>query len=154
MAIVYIGLGSNLNEPSAQINRAVDALKKLTSTEVLIVSPVYETEPVGFKDQPRFLNAVAKIETAFSPETLLESLLLIEQQAGRKRISDQKNGPRTLDLDVLLYDQLQLQTELLTIPHPRMLERSFVLVPLKDIEPGLIFPNGQHIDDALQACQK
>lgn len=108
----------------------------LDKTQVLKVSPFYQTKPVGYLEQPDFQNAVVKLETQLSPEDLLDGLQKIENQQGRVR--KQENGPRTIDLDILLYDSLSIRSERLTIPHPRMYERTFVLKPLSDIAPELI----------------
>lgn len=148
MAVAYIALGSNLGDRLAHLRMAVRALRDLGEVEA--VSPVYETEPVGYADQPRFLNAVARLRTGLAPHELLTRLLEIEQQAGRVRTFP--SAPRTLDLDILFYDDLILDSPGLTIPHPRLHERAFVLVPLADLDPSLVHPRiGVSIAELLRA---
>lgn len=134
MAIAYLGLGSNLGDRAGNIAKAVALLQDNRIT-ILKMSTVIETEPVGGPPQGKFLNAVAKVETDFSAQELLSRCQDIEKQLGRLR--DIVNGPRTMDIDILLYDQLRLQTPSLVIPHPRMWERSFVMDPLREMEPHL-----------------
>lgn len=129
----FVALGSNLNDPVKQVEQAIEAINKLPGTQVIKRSSLYETEPVGFLDQPHFINAVIKIETELSPQILLKALLQIETNQGRIRTI--KNGPRTLDCDLILYAGVTLNSKELTLPHPRMLERDFVLKPLAEIEP-------------------
>ncbi len=131
----YIGLGSNLENPQQQILSAIEQLRAIKNTIIKKCSSLYHTKAIGNESQPDFVNAVIEIETTLSPHELLQQLLIIEQQHGRKRI--EKWGPRTLDLDILLFDSIVLTTDELTIPHPRMLERAFVLVPLFEIAPEL-----------------
>lgn len=140
MSIVYIGIGSNLGNREDNIRKAIDLLEK-SGMRILKTSTIIETDPVGGPPQGKFLNAVMKVETVLSPEELLKVLLSIESNLGR--IRTMKNEPRTIDLDILLYDALTLHTPHLTIPHPRMLERDFVMQPLKEIEP--------HIEDLIHA---
>jgi 2-amino-4-hydroxy-6-hydroxymethyldihydropteridine diphosphokinase len=136
MSEVWLGLGSNLGDKRANIQRALDWIAG--SCRLTDVSSLYKTEPVGFKDQDWFLNCAAKIVTEQRPWPLLETLQSIEQQLGRtERI---KNGPRTIDLDILLYDGLVVDENGLMIPHPRMQERLFVLAPLREIAPSLFYP--------------
>ncbi len=127
----YIALGSNLNDRHKHIEDAVTHIKQLPHTEFVALSPLYETEPVGFTEQGLFINAVCCINTALSPYNLLQRLLLIEQMLGRVRTI--KNGPRTIDLDIILYGDINIDTPTLTIPHPRMHEREFVMKPLNDV---------------------
>ena len=134
MAIVYLGLGSNLGNRHANIETAVRLMAAHDIT-VLKISSLIETDPVGEPPQRKFLNAVAKVETHLSPKTLLKNLNSIEAELGRERSI--KNGPRTIDIDILLYDQVNITSPKLTIPHPRMHERAFVLGPLNEIEPSL-----------------
>lgn len=134
----YIGLGGNLDHPDRRIRRAFDALKRLPSTTLVRTSSLYRTAPVGFLDQPDFINAVAAVDTALSPLALLDALLNLELEAGRARSF--KNAPRTLDLDVLLYGSTVLEEERLILPHPRMATRAFVLIPLLEIAPTLVIP--------------
>lgn len=135
MAIVYIALGSNLGDRAGNITKAIGLLREKGST-LLKSSTMIETEPVGGPPQDKFLNAVIKIKTDCSPDELLSRCLSIEQKLGRVRTIP--NGPRTVDLDILLYDDLTVNTPQLTIPHPRMWERDFVLEPLKEIDPQVL----------------
>ncbi len=132
MITAYIGLGSNLEDPVAQIKRALLALEGLPNTAVLATSSFYQTTPVGYADQPDFINAVCQLETDLPARTLLTHLLAIEQAQGRVR-DGKKNQPRTLDLDLLLYGNEVIQEPDLIVPHPRMHEREFVLVPLLEV---------------------
>ncbi|HEY8445605.1 MAG TPA: 2-amino-4-hydroxy-6-hydroxymethyldihydropteridine diphosphokinase [Thermomicrobiales bacterium] len=148
MAIAYIALGSNLGDRLQHLRDAVTALGELGEVEA--VSSVYETAPVGYLDQPSFLNAVLRLRTELSPRDLLNQLMEIERRGGRVRTF--QNAPRTLDLDVLLYDGQIIDTPDLTVPHPRMHERGFVLVPLADIDPELVHPRlGASVADLLRA---
>jgi 2-amino-4-hydroxy-6-hydroxymethyldihydropteridine diphosphokinase len=141
----YIALGSNLGDPAAQIRRAMQALAAMPETRLVRQSSLYRNPPAGYLDQPEFVNAVARIETRLAPRDLLEQLLAIERAHGRAR--DFPNGPRTLDLDILLYGERTVREPGLTIPHPRMLERAFVLVPLAEIAPETVAPGGGRIAD-------
>ena len=136
----FIGLGSNLGDPAAQIRRALRALAALPETRLVRQSSLYRNPPAGYLNQPEFINAVARIETRLAPRDLLEELLAIERAHGRVR--DIPNGPRTLDLDILLYGERTVREPGLTIPHPRMLERAFVLLPLAEIAPETVVPGG------------
>jgi|JI10StandDraft_1071094.scaffolds.fasta_scaffold739049_2 2-amino-4-hydroxy-6-hydroxymethyldihydropteridine diphosphokinase len=147
-ARAYIGLGSNLDQPEQQIERAVAALRELASTRLIELSPLYQSKPWGDPDQGDFTNAVAMVDTGLSPQALLESLLAIEQQQGRDRRSARRNGPRTLDLDLLCYGDWVIDQPGLQLPHPRMAERAFVLVPLSDLAPDLLIP-GQGVVSSL-----
>jgi 2-amino-4-hydroxy-6-hydroxymethyldihydropteridine diphosphokinase len=129
----FIGLGSNLASPLRQMESAFGALAALPATRLIARSSLYRTAPVGYADQPDFINAVARIETGLAARALLESLLAIERAHGRVR--DIPNGPRTLDLDLLLYGEVTLSEPGLAVPHPRMHERAFVMVPLAEIAP-------------------
>ncbi|MDA1188556.1 MAG: 2-amino-4-hydroxy-6-hydroxymethyldihydropteridine diphosphokinase [Chloroflexi bacterium] len=133
---VFVALGSNIGEPRAHIEQALSELSGLG--ENLLASSLYETAPVGYRDQPNFLNGVCRFETTLSPQALLASIRDIETRHNRQR--DIPNGPRTLDLDILVYDDLVLDTPELKIPHPRMIERAFVLVPLAEIAPDAEHP--------------
>jgi 2-amino-4-hydroxy-6-hydroxymethyldihydropteridine diphosphokinase len=136
MSTAYIALGANLGNREATLEQALQRLG--AEGEVVAVSPWYETAPVGYLDQPDFLNGVACLETSTPPEQLMERLIEIESDLGRKRSFP--NAPRRIDLDLLYYDDLILESPLLTLPHPRLHERSFVLVPLRDIAPDLVHP--------------
>ena len=128
---VFIGLGSNLNNPKKQVTQALEALNALPYTQVLKYSRLYQTQPVGPQDQPDFINAVALLETQLPPFLLLQHLQAIENKHQRVRLRHW--GERTLDLDILQYDNLVLNTPLLTLPHPEMHKRDFVQIPLNDI---------------------
>ena len=144
----FVGLGSNLGDPPAQIRCALLTLAALPETRLVRQSSLYGNPPVGHLDQPDFVNAVAQIETRLAPRELLAQLLDLERAHGRVR--DYPNAPRTLDLDVLLYGELALHEPGLIIPHPRMLERAFVLVPLAEIAPGAIVPGKGRVADLLR----
>lgn len=148
--IAFIGLGSNLAGPVAQVSQALEALDRLPQTRLLKQSSLYRSAPVGYLDQPDFINAVAQVETALAPHALLDALLALEQTCGRTR--DFKDAPRTLDLDVLLYDDLQHHEHGLTLPHPQMHRRAFVLRPLLEIAPDCIIPGIGAAAEALPAC--
>ena len=148
--LAFIALGSNLDNPQAQVKRGFAALAALPDTTLLAQSSLYRSAPVGYADQPDFINAVAKISTALSPQMLLQALLAIEQQNGRERSF--QNAPRTLDLDVLLYDQLILHEVGLTIPHPHMQQRAFVLIPLLELQADCVIPAVGFAAQALQCC--
>jgi 2-amino-4-hydroxy-6-hydroxymethyldihydropteridine diphosphokinase len=143
MSKAFVALGSNLNEPACQVIRAFQAIDKLPKTKLVKQSSLYQSEPVGYADQPDFINAVAEISTHLSPEKLLGALLEIEKEAGRERPF--ANAPRVLDCDLLLYDDLIINTKNLTLPHPRMHERGFVLLPLAEIAPELTLPDGSNV---------
>src|SRR5574343_283289 len=134
MPTAYIALGANLGDPVATVNRAFEALAGLPETRLLATSALYRTAPVGITEQPEFINAAARVDTTLAPEALLDALLAIEQTFGRIRA--ERNGPRTLDLDVLLYDDRVQDTPRLTLPHPRLHLRAFVLYPLADVVPS------------------
>jgi 2-amino-4-hydroxy-6-hydroxymethyldihydropteridine diphosphokinase len=138
VARAWVGLGSNLATPRDQLESALAALAALPDTRVLRVSSFYRTAPVGYAGQPDFINAVAAIETGLAPRALLEALLDIERRHGRVRTIP--NGPRTLDLDLLLHGDQRIDEPGLTLPHPRMHERAFVMVPLAEIAPELVIP--------------
>lgn len=135
---VYVGLGSNLGEREAMIRLALDDLARLPETTLLRASSLYDTEPVGDVDQPNFLNAVAELDTALAARQLLWNLQLVEKRLGRART--RRWGPRTIDLDLLLYGDLVIEEPDLVVPHPEMLRRSFVLVPLVELDPMLVHP--------------
>lgn len=144
----FIALGSNLQGPETQVKHALLALEKLPKTKLVKASGLYRTSPVGYmavqlKAIPDFINAVAEISTELSPLELLDAILNIEIEAGRKRPF--ASAPRVLDCDLLLYDDIKMVTEKLILPHPRMFERGFVLLPLAEISPNLTAPNGESI---------
>ncbi|MBZ0106687.1 MAG: 2-amino-4-hydroxy-6-hydroxymethyldihydropteridine diphosphokinase [Sulfuricella denitrificans] len=134
----FIALGSNLDDPADQVSHAFGELDALPGTRLIARSSLYRSAPWGYSDQPDFINAVAEIETRLEPRILLEMLLEIEHRRGRVR--EFLNAPRTLDLDLLLYDGLVYHEHGLTLPHPRMHERAFVLMPLTEIAPGCVIP--------------
>ena len=136
----YIGLGSNLNSPKHQINTALQQLSKTSKTTLIFHSSLYSSRPLGPQDQPDFINAVAAINTELNPHALLDKLQTIEQMSGRER--KQHWGPRTLDLDLLLFGDQTIKSERLTVPHPHMRQRNFVLHPLFEIAPELTLPDG------------
>ena len=137
-AEAFVGLGANLENPSQQVRQAVSELDAIEHTRVLVASSLYRSAPVGYADQPDFINAVAKLQTRLSPRELLDALHVIEDRHGRRR--SVRNAPRTLDLDLLLYGMLVVHEEGLTLPHPRMHERAFVLLPLAEIAPDTPVP--------------
>ncbi|MCC6754411.1 MAG: 2-amino-4-hydroxy-6-hydroxymethyldihydropteridine diphosphokinase [Saprospiraceae bacterium] len=148
---IYIGLGSNLGNRIENL-RAALAMMQDALTSIVEISSVYETEPHGFCSQGDFLNMAARIHTALKPVQLLNAINRIEQALGRER--QLKNGPRTIDIDILLYDDQILSGPHLTIPHPRMHLRAFVLVPLAEIAPGTLHPFlKQRIDSLLALCE-
>lgn len=138
MNTAYVALGANLGDPAATVRAAFAALANLPDSRVSRSSSLYRTAPVGIASQPDFINAVAELETGLDPEALLAALLDIERRFGRLR--GERNGPRTLDLDLLLYAGLEFDLPELTLPHPRMHLRAFVLQPLAEIAPGLEIP--------------
>lgn len=147
---VFIGLGSNLADPVAQVSNALEMLNGLPQTRVVRRSSLYRSAPVGYLDQPDFINAVAQLETALAPRALLDALLALEHGQGRTR--EFANAPRTLDLDVLLYDDLQHHEHGLTIPHPQMHLRAFVLQPLLEIAPDCVIPGIGAAAAAARCC--
>jgi len=138
MHLAYVALGANLADPAAQIRAALEALTHLPQSRLLQSSSLYRTAPVGIHDQPDFINAVATFETTLAPEAFLAALFVIEEQFGRRR--DFHHAPRTLDLDLLLYDDRTINTPQLTLPHPRMHLRAFVLAPLVEISSECLIP--------------
>lgn len=146
----FIALGSNLHDPVFQVRRALGELATLPSSCLLAYSSLYCSAPVGRLDQPDFVNAVAQIETTLAPHALLKALLQIERCHGRTRAAP--NAPRTLDLDILLYDDLQCDEPCLILPHPRMHQRAFVLKPLSEIAPDCHIPGLGAVTALLAAC--
>lgn len=134
----YLGLGANLGDRTGSIHLAVKELDALPTTEVMRVSSLYETAPVGVANQPDFLNAVAEVQTCLGPEDLLAAILHLEKKMGRTRT--ERWGPRVIDIDVLLYGDQKIDVPGLTVPHPRLRERAFALVPLAEIAPTLALP--------------
>jgi 2-amino-4-hydroxy-6-hydroxymethyldihydropteridine diphosphokinase len=149
MAVVYLSLGSNLGERAQHLAHACTLLHQHPTIDVQAISSLYHTAPVGFTDQAWFLNAVVRLHTTLSPQSLLTVTQGIEQCLGR--VATFRWGPRIIDVDILLYDSLQLYTPDLTIPHAAMHERLFVLVPLSELAPDLQLPSGVRIHDLLTA---
>ena len=145
----YAGLGANLGDRETTLRAAVAALSGEEGIEVLAVSTLRETEPVGVGQQPRFLNGVVALETTLAARELLDLLLAVEQRFGRVRIAGE-HGPRTLDLDLLLYADEEIDEPGLTVPHPRLHERRFVLEPLAELAPGLVVPGRGDVESLLR----
>jgi len=146
----FIALGSNLQNPQAQVERALQTIANTAKIKLIKASSLYKTAPVGYENQPDFINAVAEIETDLSPVALLQKLLEIETQHGRERLFP--NAPRILDLDVLLYEGIATNTPELTLPHPRMHLRGFVMLPLAEIAPKISIGNHGFADDLASKC--
>nr|WP_284710711.1 2-amino-4-hydroxy-6-hydroxymethyldihydropteridine diphosphokinase [Desulfovibrio aminophilus] len=150
-----MGLGSNLGKPEENLNEALARLENYgADIQLKRQSAIYWTEPQGLKDQPWFANQVVELGVdpeIWAPEGLLSTLLAIEAQMGRDRSSETPGGPRVIDLDLLLFGDLVTDTGFLTVPHPRLLTRAFMLVPLREIAPGLMLPGGVAVDTALKA---
>ncbi len=147
MATAYIGLGSNLGDRAAEIEAALSALRELDGVNVAATSPSYETASEGPVEQGRYLNAAAAIETRLGPRELLDAMLAIERTLGRRREQEIRWGPRRIDLDLLMYDDRILDEPGLTIPHPRMHQRRFVLGPLSRIAPDAVHPQ---LDETIE----
>jgi len=147
----YIGLGGNIGSLVKTLRAAVDAIDTLPTTDVLACSSLYRTPAWGVTTQPDFLNAVVMIDTDLAPLELLSALMQIERQHGRQRETEQRWGPRTLDLDILLYADARLELPELHLPHPRLHQRAFALVPLLDISPDIMIPGIGPASDALLA---
>lgn len=151
MARAFIGLGANLGAPEAQVRAAIASLGALPRTRLVRASSLYRTAPVGDVAQPDFINAVAEIETDLAPRELLDAVRAIETRAGRERPFP--DAPRTLDLDVLLYDDRVVREPGLVIPHPRMHQRAFVLAPLVEIDPAIEIPGHGRAADLLATAR-
>ena len=147
LAIAYIALGSNLEQPQRQLQAGLDALARLPDTQLIAQSSFYRSAPVGYVNQPDFVNAVAALRTSLEPRALLDALLAIEREHGRER--DFPNAPRTLDLDIALYGERVIIEPGLTVPHPRMQQRAFVMVPLAEIAPDARVPGLGRVRDLL-----
>jgi 2-amino-4-hydroxy-6-hydroxymethyldihydropteridine diphosphokinase len=150
MHIAFVGLGSNLGKPEGTVRQGIAALAKLPLTQLVAASSLYRSAPLGHSGQPDFINAVAKVASGLSPQSLLAALLALEQQHGRERSF--RNAPRTLDLDLLLYDADIVDAPGLCVPHPRMHERAFVLAPLLELAPACVIPGMGPASDWLAAC--
>lgn len=144
----YIGLGANLNQPVQQLQQAIRALQQLPCSELIAVSSLYGSKPMGPQDQPDYVNAVAALDTTLEAEALLDALQQIEQLHGRQRKAE-RWGPRTLDLDILLYGTLEINSSRLTVPHYGLHQREFVLYPLYEIAPQLQLPDGTVLSSLL-----
>lgn len=149
----YIGLGANLNDPAAQLERAFQALAALPDSCVASRSSLYRSRPMGPAEQPDYVNAVALLETSLTAHQLLRQLQAIEQAQGRVR-KGERWGPRTLDLDILLYDDARIGDSELSVPHPGLAEREFVLFPLSEIAPDLDIPGLGPLKTLVQACPR
>ena len=149
MTRAYVGLGSNLGDREATLRAAVAELAATPGVEVVAVSTLVDTEPVGYLDQPRFLNGVAVLETELPARALLDLLLALEARFGRDRAAAPAQGPRTLDLDLLLYGSARIEEPGLRIPHPRLHERRFVLEPLAELDASLEVPGKGEIQTLL-----
>ncbi len=147
---VFIALGSNLEDPVFQVRKALDEIAILPESNLLACSSLYRSAPIRKCDQPDFINAVVQIETTLSPHNLLKALLQIEQNHGRVRRLP--NDPRTLDLDILMYDKLECNMHNLILPHPRMHQRAFVLMPLMEISKDCFIPGRGTVAELLSAC--
>jgi 2-amino-4-hydroxy-6-hydroxymethyldihydropteridine diphosphokinase len=148
--VAYVGVGSNLGDREGTIRRAVELLRDEPEVDVLTVSSLIETEPWGYEDQPRFLNGALELRTSLPPRSLLDVLLAVERKLGRTR-DTVRYGPRTIDLDLLLYGREQVEEPGLTVPHPRLHEREFALVPLQELAPDLVIPGQGSLGDVLAA---
>ena len=148
MTRAYVGLGANLGDREATMRRAIAFL----GDEVVAVSTFRETHPIGYEDQPRFLNAAVAFETALTPRELLDQLLAVERELGRTR-DGPRYGPRTIDLDLLLYGDETVDEAGLRVPHPRLAERRFALEPLFELAPGLIIPGVGPVSALLQGLE-
>ena len=149
---VYLGLGSNLNQPEQQLQQALNTLNQLPKSQLITCSSLYSSTPIGVPGQPRYVNAVAKLETALKPLKLLDYLQAIELEQGRVR-EGERWGPRTLDIDILLVDGQTIESERLTVPHYQMHLRAFVLLPLLEItNADMQLPNGQSLTEMIEQC--
>jgi 2-amino-4-hydroxy-6-hydroxymethyldihydropteridine diphosphokinase len=146
----FIALGSNLQDPQLQVERALQTIANTLNIKLIKASSLFKTAPIGYDNQPDFINAVAEIETDLSPLELLHTLLAIEAKHGRERPFP--NAPRVLDLDVLLYANVEFNTAELTLPHPRMHTRGFVMLPLAEIAPKINIGNHGYADELASKC--
>jgi 2-amino-4-hydroxy-6-hydroxymethyldihydropteridine diphosphokinase len=147
---VFIGLGSNLENPLEQVRTAINDMKDMMSTELVACSSLYKSPPMGPQDQPDYINAVIELKTTLTPHTLLDELQKIEQQHGR--IRKRHWGERTLDLDVLIYDELIIDDDRLTVPHPGIAERAFVVYPLAELDDTLLIPGLGQVGQIIKMC--
>ena len=152
MHTVYLGLGSNQSDPINQIKNATELIEKIETSKITKKSSLYESLPVGYLDQPNFINQVISLQTSLSPAELFERFQQIEFQL--KRVKKIVNGPITIDIDILLFNQEIILTKDLTIPHPRMLDRAFVMIPLLEIEPNILVPKISNLKEILGKLDK
>jgi 2-amino-4-hydroxy-6-hydroxymethyldihydropteridine diphosphokinase len=152
MTRAYVGLGANVGDREGNLRRAAELLDAEPGIQVAAVSSFRETEPVGYLDQPSFLNGACAVETNLSPRDLLERLLAVERALGRERGEGPRWGPRTIDLDLLLYGNETVDEPGLAVPHPRLTERSFALEPLLELDPDLHLPDGRGLRELLRAA--
>ena len=152
MHTVYLGLGSNQSDPINQIKNATELIEKIETSKITKKSSLYESLPVGYLDQPNFINQVISLQTSLSAAELFERFQQIEFQL--KRVKKIVNGPRTIDIDILLFNQEIILTNDLTIPHPRMLDRAFVMIPLLEIEPNILVPKISNLKEILGKLDK
>lgn len=152
MVTVYIGMGSNMETPIQQLQTALDELHNIKNTTLINCSSFYKSKPVGPQDQADFINAVAELSTTLSALELLEALQAIEQV--HQRVRERHWGPRTLDLDVLLYGEEQIENERLIVPHKEMLNRNFVLIPLFELSGDMIIPGANSLKTYVESCDK
>jgi 2-amino-4-hydroxy-6-hydroxymethyldihydropteridine diphosphokinase len=150
--MAFVALGANIDAPATHVTQALAELDGLPRSRVVRRSSLYRTAPVGLLDQPDFVNAVAQIDTGLEPQPLLDALLALEARHGRQR--SVPNAPRTLDLDLLLYGDREVRGQTLTVPHPRLHERAFVLVPLAEIAPDANVPGQGRVGDLLQKVDR
>jgi 2-amino-4-hydroxy-6-hydroxymethyldihydropteridine diphosphokinase len=150
VARAYVGLGANIGPREATLLRAVDLIAVVPGVAVLELSSFRETEPVGITDQPEFLNGALALDTTLSPRELLDALLAVERELGRVRIDGERWGPRTIDLDLLLYGDETIDEPGPTVPHPRLHERSFALEPLAELDPDVAIPGRGRVSELLQ----
>lgn len=153
MITAYIAVGSNLADPVSQAKQAIEALKTLPKSEFLLASSLYSSTPMGPQNQPDYINAVVSINTSLTPLELLDCTQAIEQEQGRVR-KDERWGPRTLDLDIVLYGNEVINSERLIVPHYGMKEREFVLYPLAEIAPSLQLPDGTEVSELLEQVDR
>jgi 2-amino-4-hydroxy-6-hydroxymethyldihydropteridine diphosphokinase len=148
---VFLGLGSNMGERVSYLNRAATGIGRLRESRIVWASSVYETSPIGNTEQPTFLNAVIELETGLVPAELLGEIKKLEQSVGR--VARERWGPREIDIDILLYDGLVVSDATVTVPHPELEKRRFVLVPLREIAPDVVHPvSGMTIEELAHAC--
>jgi 2-amino-4-hydroxy-6-hydroxymethyldihydropteridine diphosphokinase len=152
MARAYVGLGANLGDRESTLRAAVAALDATEGVQVSAVSALLETEPVDYLDQPRFLNGAVALETTLAPRELLDALLAVERSLGRTR-GGPRFGPRTIDLDLLLYGEESIDEQGLTVPHPRLHERAFALEPLAELDPDLVVPGHGPLETLLRKLE-